>query len=190
MAYIGQSMSVNAAIAYSSGEKPLSQWTKTEILERIKSCYGEEVASFCKNFSVNFLKEKFLFQSSWHHTGKFFSETKFFYFEESFEKEEIFQMKEEKKQKEESTFWPCIATWTDWEGTRKHPIPIDRKEYGRTDGKWFFTFSGEKKLCSGRSFSSRHLKEKELKEMKEEWKDYFHQKTSHRFEKWLATGNC
>lgn len=35
MAYIGQKMSERAAIAYGNGEKPLSKWSKSEIVELV-----------------------------------------------------------------------------------------------------------------------------------------------------------
>lgn len=190
MAYIGQSMSVNAATAYSSGEMPFSKWTKSEILRNIRIYYGKEAEDFCKTFSVKYLKNNFFSRSAWHHTGKYYTKTDFFSFDDSLETEEIFQMKEEKSVKEESSFKPCLASWTDWEGTRKHPVPVFRKEYGRTDGKCFYALSGEKKLCSGKSFSAHRLKEKGLKEMKDAWKECYGQKTTHKFEKWLETGNC
>lgn len=38
--YIGYSMSVRAAEAYQSGEKPLSKWSKSDILAAVKAAYG------------------------------------------------------------------------------------------------------------------------------------------------------
>ena len=56
MAYIGFSMSERAKEAYISGEKPLSKWTKKEILSEIEETYSIKAAEFCKRFSINFLK--------------------------------------------------------------------------------------------------------------------------------------
>lgn len=58
MTYIRQSMSVNAAIAYNSGEKPRSQWTKTEILMKIAAGYLAGVQNGLLNIYYN--KEKSL----------------------------------------------------------------------------------------------------------------------------------
>lgn len=195
MAYIGQKMSVNAAMAYMDGEKPFSKWTKTEILEMIGAAYGPEAADFCKKFSTKFIKENFLICSSWHHTGKYFNKTDFYSFEDSKEKEEIFNLKEEEKEKTAAPeFFPCIGYWTDWEGTRKHPRPIDRKEYGRSDGKVFFTFANEKKLVSGRNFTLSRIEGNEAfimkmqEDMKKAFKKFFKLKTTHKFNKWIHTG--
>lgn len=195
MAYINYSMSENAGRAYSDGEKPFSKWTKTEILGNIGAIYGPGAASFCKKFSTAFLKESFLDLSSWHHTSKFFNKTCFYSFNENLELEEILNLKEEKREKAAAPdFFPCIGYWTDWEGTRRHPRPVAREEYGRSDGKVFYSFNGEKKLVSGKNFRLRSLKIEDpfflnmLEEMKKAFKKAFKLKTTHKFNKWIHTG--
>lgn len=69
-------MSNNAVDAYENGEKPLSKWNKTEILNAISELGWN--ADLFKGFKVSDLKEVLLEESSWHHTSKFFNETSFY----------------------------------------------------------------------------------------------------------------
>lgn len=77
--YIGRSMSVNAANAYKTGEKPLFKWSKTELVDAISSISeNRNIEAVIKLLTVKELQDNFLKQSSWHHTGAFFSETDFY----------------------------------------------------------------------------------------------------------------
>lgn len=78
--YNGYSMSNNAVAAYADGEKPLSKWTKPEILEAIfDNCeISEEKADLLRKMTVKELKDEFLQMSSWHHTSKFYNCTNFY----------------------------------------------------------------------------------------------------------------
>lgn len=77
--YIGYSMSRRAAEAYEDGEMPKSKWTKKAMVAAIQS-YCDE---FDMLFDPDLLKgmhkdevfERFFYESSWHHTSKFFNET-------------------------------------------------------------------------------------------------------------------
>ncbi|WP_434474946.1 hypothetical protein [Thomasclavelia ramosa] len=84
--YIGYSMSRRAAEAYEDGEMPKSKWTKKAMVAAIQS--------YCDKFDMLFdpdlLKgmhkdevfERFFYESSWHHTSKFFNETDFYKLDE------------------------------------------------------------------------------------------------------------
>lgn len=80
--YIGYSMSRRAAEAYEDGEMPKSKWTKKAMVAAIQS-YCDE---FDMLFDPDLLKgmhkdevfERFFYESSWHHTSKFFNETDFY----------------------------------------------------------------------------------------------------------------
>lgn len=72
--YYGYSMSQRAKEAYDNGEKPLSKWTKSDILES----YPKEVQEKLKKFNLQTLKYWCLYQSSWHHTGSHCQETNFY----------------------------------------------------------------------------------------------------------------
>lgn len=86
--YDGYSMSNRAREAYDDGEKPLSKWLKSDIINRvleIQEDYGvfnlskSELQKFKKDFLVNYFLEK----TSWHHTGKYFNQTDFYSVNES-----------------------------------------------------------------------------------------------------------
>lgn len=78
--YNGYSMSNNAVAAYASGEKPLTKWTKSVILEEIEenTNISEEKFATLGKMTSKELKDAFLFASSWHHTSKFYNCTDFF----------------------------------------------------------------------------------------------------------------
>lgn len=84
--YIGYSMSRRAAEAYEDGEMPKSKWTKKAMVAAIQS-YCDE---FDMLFDPDLLKgmhkdevfERFFYESSWHHTSKFFNETDFYKLDE------------------------------------------------------------------------------------------------------------
>lgn len=72
-------MSNNAVSAYESGEKPLSKWKKADILAEVKKLNpSDEIMEKLKGIKVNDLKDICLYQSSWHHTSKYYNETNFY----------------------------------------------------------------------------------------------------------------
>ena len=73
--YDGYSMSNNARAAYESGEKPLSNWTKTDIIDAIQDINPD---IDCSRLNAATLKKEFLTQTSWHHTSKFYNRTNFY----------------------------------------------------------------------------------------------------------------
>ena len=143
--YIGESMSRRAAAAYDNGEKPLSKWTKGDIIARIAEKEEEEGEDLpngyiekLKKVSLRILKNFFLQETSWHHTGKFCNETKFYdvilevnlpdveklIFLTNEEKEEKRKGKEAEKPKY------CIVSyyWTENRGTRNYPNIYDCRQ--------------------------------------------------------------
>jgi len=77
--YSGYSMSNRAKEAYASGEKPLSSWRKEDILEELGNVEElEPLMEEFKKMSLTELKDKFLTNSSYHHTSKFFNTTNFY----------------------------------------------------------------------------------------------------------------
>ena len=65
--YDGYSMSNNARTAYQNGEKPLSRWSKEDILAIIKRDYPEAY-DIARSMTLKELRNKLLRKSSWHHT--------------------------------------------------------------------------------------------------------------------------
>lgn len=73
--YNGYSMSNNAINAYDDGEMPLSKWTKTEIIEAVKSLNSDINIT---KLTVKQMKENLLTCSSWHHTSRKYNATDFY----------------------------------------------------------------------------------------------------------------
>ncbi|GFH41384.1 hypothetical protein [Pseudolactococcus insecticola] len=128
--YKGYSMSNNAVDAYNDGEKPLSKWTKADFVE-----HDERL----KPFSVAFLRQKILYQSSWHHTSSHYNRTYFYslidreqYDIDKLTKKYIIykerraietaERKAKAEKKEKLGFVPyAIVSKATWGGSRKHP---------------------------------------------------------------------
>lgn len=162
--YNGFSMSNNAVAAYESGEKPLSKWTKSEILEAIEEAVSDgELVLQCsfdklKKVPVKVLKNMCLKYSSWHHTSNHYNKTDFYslaleYIEkitdERIEKE-IAECKQDKKQEPVEEKWKCA--FLEWGGTRKHPKATEHIEIGIVKGEWFYRTDGSKKKTSANGF--------------------------------------
>jgi len=80
--YVGQSMSVNAKIAYSNDEKPMSKWRKNDILDIIHEIIESENLdldiNLIKKLTLEQLKSGFLTFVAPHHTGAFYNYTNFY----------------------------------------------------------------------------------------------------------------
>ena len=79
--YDGYSMSNNARAAYENDEKPLSKWSKEDILycaSRINKCK----AMLLKKVSLEDLRNHLLTRTSWHHTSSYYNQTDFYSFDE------------------------------------------------------------------------------------------------------------
>ncbi len=130
--YTGYSMSQRATEAYENGEKPLSKWTKSEIIDRIRGIDKEKTQAFSK-VKLSLLKDTVLRYSSWHHTSSRCNRTDFYevsaeIVEEmtiddilALSKKEVV-VKEEHLNKYRGTI-RCL----EWSGTRKHPKATEHK---------------------------------------------------------------
>jgi hypothetical protein len=168
--YCGYSMSNNAVDAYNSGEKPLSRWTKAEIIEGVQEAIkeGDIEPKFdlenLKKLTLKSLKEVTLIYTSWHHTSNHFNETDFFsinvYALNELTNEKIEQIvkeskeekakKKAKKKEPEEEVWKCA--FLIWEGTRKHPKATEVIEVGTIKGNWFYRKNGTKKKVDANGF--------------------------------------
>ena len=84
--YVGCSMSVNATLAYLSGEKPKSKWTKKTMLAAIEeycNALGVPYDGRAARLTKDVLFDKYFEWKSWHHTGKYANETDFYGLDES-----------------------------------------------------------------------------------------------------------
>lgn len=162
--YAGFSMSNNAVAAYNYGEKPLSKWTKTELVEAIEACIVENdhtlSITLVKKAPVTLLKSMFLDQSSWHHTSIHFNRTDFYSLNEDAvleatdEKilESIAEHKAAKKEEAAPEVEKCECEFLEWSGSRKHPKATVCVETGEIKGSWFYRKDGSKKSINANGF--------------------------------------
>ena len=83
--YVGWSMSRRAAAAYEDGEMPKSKWTKKAMVAAIKDVCDDLDLVYdpaIEKMKKDELFHTFLYNSSWHHTSKFFNETDFYAIDE------------------------------------------------------------------------------------------------------------
>ncbi len=78
--YSGYSMSNNAVAAYEDGEKPLSKWSKNDIIDDVKQIDKNNL-DFSK-VPLSVLRQQLLYKSSWHHTSSKYNRTDFYSIDE------------------------------------------------------------------------------------------------------------
>lgn len=159
--YYGFSMSNNAVEAYKNGEMPLSKWTKKAILEEAEKYTLQCSLEKLKQLPLALLRDKLLYESSWHHTSKFYNETNFY----SFNEDEISEItddqldqwmemlsSEKKAVKAAATEerWKC--SFLEWSGTRNHPRAERVVDTGVIRGNWFYRDHGGKKSVNANGF--------------------------------------
>lgn len=162
--YNGYKMSNNAVAAYENGEKPLTKWSRSEILESVEDAIntGELVLGFSKEklkkMPVNMLKELCLSCTSWHHTSKRFNRTNFYsldfyrlpYLTDEEIDEMIAESKAATKKKSKEERWKCA--FLEWGGTQRHPTAKEIIEEGTVKGNWFYRSNGNKKKTTANGF--------------------------------------
>lgn len=129
--YSGYSMSQRATEAYKNGEKPLSKWTKSEIISRIKDIDKEKAQAFSK-VKLSVLKDTILRYSSWHHTSSRCNRTNFYEVSteiiEEMAIDDILNLTKKKDVKEEPVNkYRGTIRYLEWSGTRKHPKATEHK---------------------------------------------------------------
>ena len=154
--YKGYSMSNNAVEAYLDGEKPMSKWTKTDIIGAIKELVENEelIVKFSieklKKIPLNTLKDLCLNRSSWHHTSKHYNKTDFYSIDfvvlEKLTDEVIAELSETKNEKEESKAETRKVKYLTWSGTKKHPKATEHIEEVEVVGNWAYTSNGKKSI--------------------------------------------
>ena len=131
--YYGYSMSNNAVDSYNSGEKPLSKWSKANILDAL----SPEQREAAKGMSLAALRELFLEYRGWHHTSSHYNRTEFYGIAEELNEITVEQIEEaaerDKKEREEKRaltpkksapkYITAKVSYVYWTGTRKHPKP-------------------------------------------------------------------
>lgn len=163
--YNGYSMSNNAIQAYKDGERPISKWTKTAILDAIAQAVttGDLVLKCdikaIKTLPINVLKDIALYKSSWHHTSSHYNKTDFYSLDldalEVLTDEKIQTLKETSEKAKTNEIqhdqrWKCA--FLVWSGTRNHPTATEYIETGIVHGNWFIREDGSKKKTTANGF--------------------------------------
>jgi len=154
--YSGYSMSNNAVSAYESGERPMSKWTKQDIIDEILKVNPNLDEPLLRKVKVSTLKVRALRRTSWHHTSSRFNRTDFYSIDDevvNWTNEDIKEMaaiKEEKK--EEPKEQKAVCEYLVWTGTRKHPKATVCESEGIIKGNWFYLPDGTKKSVNAKGF--------------------------------------
>lgn len=140
--YSGYSMSNRAVEAYASGEKPLSKWSKWDIIAQIKKQYPDIAQTYdFKKVSLKKLRS-LLEYTSWHHCSSYCNKIDFYSLGDLSEFKEADYLKllkkEEKEEKEEVKEVKARCIYLEWSGTRKHPKATEIEAVGIIKGNWFF----------------------------------------------------
>ena len=198
--YSGFSMSNNAVGAYNNGEKPLSKWSKAEILQEIRIYAKENNINIdmekLNKVSLPVLRESFLYKTAYHHTSKFYNSTDFYAIDfdtvnemvdlESVQKlleltEEEKMLKKQEKKEDSPEMWECA--YLVWGGTRAHPKATEQTAIGEVRGNWFYLPEGGKKSIKANGFRFiRQIKEEpavQAQPIKEQTKQPVNKVTKH-----------
>ena len=156
--YHNYSMSNNARSAYSSGEMPLSRWTKDVIL-----AHCGDRADVLRVLTTAELQARLLTRTSWHHTSSHFNKTDFYSFDEDRLEmlteqavREIVSSRKPRAPRQTDTVKTITAeiTYTVWEGRyRNYRRPKDYTEIVsyQSTAKQVVTSNGVKRLSSLKS---------------------------------------
>ena len=148
-------MSNNALAAYSGGLRPISKWTKKDLINQV---LGYENCVFSRadleSCSLQALKHYLLQYEEWHHTSKHFNRTSFYGINlENASDQTILEAM--------TTFEPSAATkpasykgkikFEEWVGTRNNGAYMEKCSLAIIKGKWAYTLAGKKhtiaRLC-------------------------------------------
>ncbi len=151
------SMSNNAVEAYKSGEKPISKWTKTAILNAI-SDMGYDFP-LLKKVKLVILRKYILENTAYHHTSIYYRKTQFYCPDscilEKLTDDTILEWIAEgealeKPKKPAPEKWEC--EFLEWSGTRNYPVAKEVIAVGEIRGNWFYLPNGKRKLTTARGF--------------------------------------
>lgn len=129
--YVGQSMSVRAVEAYESGELPISKVTKGACVACLKRTLeagkiDDKTFDKLKKVSLQAFKDviELEYESSYHHTGKYFQVTYFYQIPSVWSDADISYLLAFKKPVFVLDYSYCALTKNVWGGTKKHPKVI------------------------------------------------------------------
>lgn len=173
--YSGYSMSNRAVQAYEQGEKPISKWTKTAMMDRLKELdVSEEKINLIKKYPVKVLKDTILKNSSWHHTSSKLNKTYFYDIDmDVVNSKDLQNILENSKKSIENT----VKDENDGRKIKGVFKEYGKNNYGKTvyigeetlegikKGDWLVTTKGEKrKLSANKTISWEYIDEKAKQE--------------------------
>lgn len=158
--YCGCSMSERAREAYSDGERPLSKWSKRNIIDEVLELSDERFSEDeLMKFTKQTLIKAFLYRSSWHHTSKFANETDFYSLDEerinSLDIEDLQKIQQTFRTQKQQTNEPEIKkikgqiSYDEWEGSRNYGKFVNYTSYCVIIGDWAYLPDGSKKSRLG-----------------------------------------
>lgn len=123
--YSGYSMSNNAVAAYEDGEKPISKWTKSDILQAVQDNYPDKY-EMLKKLPIKILKEICLVKTSWHHTSSHYNKTDFYSIRDLDDLtqdyiNDIVASASSRPVKSQPNIKRGTINYIEWTGTRNHP---------------------------------------------------------------------
>lgn len=155
--YYKNKMSNRAVAAYESGEKPISKWTKQDILYEIyrSGKLSSKKYTEVEKWTKDELVEAFLSLSGWHHTSSAFNRTNFYYVNEDHIKENVKRPSVEKTKKPEISTYYVHGEYKEvefhptskskWNKYKEYWVPF---ENGQIKGDWLILENGKRKKLS------------------------------------------
>lgn len=146
-------MSNNAILAYRNGERPMSKWTKTDILNSLD--VSESKMAVLRKIPVARLRDLCLMRSSWHHTSSHYNRTDFYIVSaDRVNRMSIADLMGymKKPEKPVQNVQKRRAVYLEWSGTRKHPKAEEMVAEGIVKGNWFYLPDGTRKSITARGF--------------------------------------
>ncbi len=167
--YDGYSMSNNAVLAYDTGEKPISKWSKAVILEEIQEQIQDGYADgieldfeLVSKLTKDELIKIFLNQSSWHHTSSTYNKT--YFYEVRIDEDtnnqainNVIAMREAnktiKQEKVEPTLYYANVAYGEWVGSFKNPKLVEFKAQAIIkENVAYLLPNGKRKMINGKHF--------------------------------------
>ena len=160
--YYNYSMSNNAVAAYERGEKPMSKWTKADLLNEIEHMVINDYVSLSYDFHelsvlrLSVLRDVVLMYTGYHHTSNHYNRTDFYAVSctklEDLTSEKIKGIAGIREKKNEVTERKAVCEYLVWTGSRKHPKATRCQSEGIIKGNWFYLPDGSKKSVSANGF--------------------------------------
>lgn len=155
--YFGYSMSNNALMAYENGEKPISKWSKSEILEAIQNI-NPSIYEEASKLDTKSLRDMALVKTSWHHTSKMYNKTNFYSIDEDgIQRLTAADVPKYKSEKIPDKTYRGDITYLEWSGTQKHP-KADKKTLEDVNilekGSFYYIYDDDGKLILKKKIGS------------------------------------